>query len=69
MVEYLENLQMNEGDREMYKSISERVYGGGLGGDFSDFFRQPFGRRFDAYFESSWRLWHWGHGDGGGRVR
>ncbi|MDR1509553.1 MAG: hypothetical protein LBS53_07935 [Synergistaceae bacterium] len=27
MIEYLENLQMNEGDREMYKSIFERVYG------------------------------------------
>jgi predicted transposase YdaD len=25
-VEYLENLQMREGDREMYKSIFERVY-------------------------------------------
>jgi predicted transposase/invertase (TIGR01784 family) len=26
MVEYLENLEITEGDREMYKSIFERVY-------------------------------------------
>jgi hypothetical protein len=27
IIEYLENLRMSEGDREMYKSVFERVYG------------------------------------------